>query len=210
MGISPRFGTSRHAGAADRYRAAILLVCGLLGAGAAGTAGAAQSYRQDAATGIETWETQVAGVTLSLTQILPDQSRAFYVNRGFASAAIESFATACVYMTVLRNDSAPGPVHFRLADWRIRSAAGERPLLSTDEWLRRLGAAQPGQGPLIAFRWAQFPTEQTYQPGGDWNQGMLSTGLPPGARFDLLARWDSNGKTYEGVLEHVRCARENP
>jgi len=207
MAISPGHATRRRAGAVGRRRAALLLACGLL---AAGNAPAGQSYHQDPATGIGTWETRVAGVTLSLTQILPDQARAFYVNRGFAGQAIESFATSCVYMTVLRNDSAPGPVHFRRADWRIRTAAGERPPLSTEHWLQRLAAAQPGQGPLIAFRWAQFPAEQTYQPGGDWNQGMLSMGLPPGSRFDLVARWDSNGKTYEGVLKDVRCATENP
>ena len=60
---------------------------------------------------------------------------------------------------------------------------------------------------LLAFRWAQFPTEQEYEVGGDWNQGMLSIGLPPGSLFDLIVHWDINGKTYETKLLGVQCAK---
>jgi hypothetical protein len=35
----------------------------------------------------------------------------------------------------------------------------------------------------------------------------LTTGLPPGSRFNLIARWTVAGKTYEGKLENVVCAR---
>lgn len=160
----------------------------------------------DAETGAETWETRGHGVALSLTQILPDQARAFYLNRGFPAEAAEVYATACVFMTVLRNDAAPGTVSFRLADWSIDHAGQVLPLKPVDGWLdewRRRGLPEPA---VIAFRWAQFPPEQEYEPG-DWNQGMSSAGLAPGATFDLTARWQVAGQTYEGKLNDVRCAR---
>ena len=50
-----------------------------------------------------------------------------------------------------------------------------------------------------------FPPEQSYAPG-EWNQGMLATGLPPGSRFDLIARWTVAGQAYEGRLDDVRCS----
>jgi len=165
-----------------------------------------QVHRVDPASGAATWEIQVSGVSVSLTQILPDQARAFYVNRGFPPDIIEPYARACVYMTVLRNDAAPGVVHFRLADWEVVSPAGRHPPLSVDSWLERLQPYRLDQPLLIAFRWAQFPPEQAYEPGGDWNQGMLTMGLPAGAQFDLIARWDIDGKAYEGVIKHVDCA----
>lgn len=160
----------------------------------------------DSETGAETWEMRTHGVHLQLTQILPDQARAFYLNRGFPAEAAERYATACVYMTVLRNDAAPGEVSFRLADWRVAKEGRERPLLQVEEWMAIWRAMSLPEPARIAFRWAQFPPEQEYAQG-EWNQGMLSTGLPPGGRFDLIARWSVAGKPYEGKLENVRCAR---
>ena len=184
-------------------------VYGLIGVSALSCAIADQNHTVDETTGIASWENTVAGVSISLTQILPDQLRAFYVNRGFESEVIEPYARSCVYMTVLRNDAAAGVVRFRLSDWRINTRIGERTLVSTETWLEQLQSARPGNAALVAFRWAQFPPEHAYQPGGDWNQGMLSIGLDAGAEFDLIARWEVDGKQYEGELTNVRCARES-
>jgi hypothetical protein len=174
----------------------------------AGAACAAQQrHHVDPETGIETWELQTSGVTLSLTQILSDQARAFYVNRGFPVAVIDPYATACVFMTVLRNDAAPGSVHFRQADWSVITSQGTHPPVGAQEWLRGFERGDLPRSALIAFRWAQFPVEHTYEPGGDWNQGMLTTGLSAGAVFDLAARWDVAGIGYEGVLKNVRCSQ---
>jgi len=165
---------------------------------------AAQAQRTDPDTGAATWETQTHGATLRLTQILPDQARAFYLNRGFSAEDVEPYATACVFMTVLRNDAAPGPLAFRLADWRVRVQGALQSPPSVETWMdlwNKRGLAEPAR---IAFRWAQFPVEQEYEVG-EWNQGMLATGLPPGAAFDLVAHWQVEDKTYEGVLTDVRC-----
>jgi hypothetical protein len=169
------------------------------------TSALAEPDRVDPATGAATWEMQSDGVSLSLTQLLPDQIRAFYVNRGFDLADAEVFATACVYMAVMRNQSAPGVITFRQADWEVRTEEGARPVPPVASWLDQWEARGVSQAARLAFRWAQLPPEQHYAPG-EWNQGMLATGLPPGHRFDLIARWNLAGETYEGRLNNVRCA----
>lgn len=172
----------------------------------AGSAHAAQGESVHPDTGARTWSTTAHGVAFSLTQILPDQARAFYLNRGFGVEATEVYATACVFMTILRNDAAPGVLHYELEEWGVTNDAGERPPLSVDYWNERLAAFDLSDPALLAFRWAQFPPSQSYQPGGDWNQGMLTTGLGPGERFDIVARWRVEGRDYEAVLEGVSCA----
>ena len=166
-----------------------------------------QSMDVDPATNIKTWEIQTHGVHVSLTQILPEQGQAFYVNRGFTLQQIEPYTSSCVYMAVLRNDSAPGTVHFISHDWGIVVNKKPHHLQSVEHWMQRLKKNSVTKPALIAFRWAQFPPEQSYEPGGDWNQGMLSIGLAPETEFDLIARWDIKGKPYETRLQGVRCAK---
>ncbi|MCW8908224.1 MAG: hypothetical protein OQL28_13305 [Sedimenticola sp.] len=165
-----------------------------------------QAHRVDVVTGAKTWETRSNGVHFSLTQLLPDQLRAFYVNRGFTLQQAEPYATSCVYMAVIRNDDAPGVIHFVSSDWPVSVEGGLHALLPVEGWLERLSAAGVRKSALVAFRWAQFPPEQSYRPGGDWNQGMLSIGLPAGSRFDITATWDIDGETYRAGLKEVQCA----
>jgi len=165
------------------------------------------SHYIDPDTKSETWQTSAHGVTFSLTQIQPDQARAFYVNRGFTMEQIEPYATSCIYMTVLRNDKASDVISYVLQDWSIVTGDETRSPIKINEWMTQLKGTGAKQSALIAFRWAQFPPEQEYEPGGDWNQGMLTTGLPPESQFDAVARWTMKGKQYEGVLHNVRCAK---
>lgn len=160
--------------------------------------------RVDPDTGAGTWQLKSAGVSLSLTQLLPDQIRAFYVNRGFNLDDAEVFATACVYMAVMRNESADGEIAFRLSDWTLQTDAGPGPIPAHQEWLDQWKARGVPNAARLAFRWAQLPAQQHYAPG-EWNQGMLATGLAPGTRFDLTARWTLADENYEGTLKNVRC-----
>ena len=166
-----------------------------------------QSTHIDPVTGIATWEINAHGAHLSLTQILPEQAQAFYLNRGFTLKQIESYTSSCVYMTVLRNNNAPGTIHFISNKWTVLIDGKPHKLQSVDNWVQRLSNKNTKKSALIAFRWAQFPPEQNYEPGGDWNQGMLSIGLPPDSKFDLIARWDINSNPYEIKLQGVRCAK---
>lgn len=166
-----------------------------------------QRSHADSVTGAKTWETHVDGVHFSLTQILTEQAKAFYVNRGFSLEQIESYTSTCVYMTVLRNDSAPGDIHFVSNNWSILAKNKRHKLVPVSQWVKRLSTTGAKKSALIAFRWAQFPVEQEYKPGGDWNQGMFSVGLPPGSIFDVIAKWDIEGKEYEAKLTEVECAK---
>ena len=166
-----------------------------------------QSKHVDATTGITSWEINTQGVSFSLTQILPEQVKAFYVNRGFTLAQTELFASSCVYMTIMRNDSAPGTIHFVKSNWSVIANKKSHPLLSVDTWMRKLKDNKVKKSALLAFRWAQFPPEQEFEVGGDWNQGMYSVGLPPGSLFDVIVRWDINGKAYQTTLQGVQCAK---
>jgi hypothetical protein len=169
-----------------------------------GSPSSAEPVRVDPQTGAVTYETQAHGVHVSLTQLLPDQVRAFYVARGFDLDDADVFAEACVYMTVLRNDTASGELDFRLSDWEVKHNAEARALPPLEDWLAQWEARGVPDSARLAFRWAQFPAEQSYAPG-EWNQGMLAIGLPPGSRFDLIARWTIADKTYEGRIDDVRC-----
>ena len=161
----------------------------------------------DAETGLSTWQTETRGIQVRLTQIGPDQARAFYQARGFAAEAAEHYAQECVFMTVVRNIG-DAPIEHRLADWRYTlPQQPPRPVRSKTEWARiwqRLDVPAPAR---IAFTWAQFPSTQTFAPG-DWNQGMTTYTVPRGGRFDLHFVWRSGGRTLSGTLEEVQCASE--
>jgi hypothetical protein len=151
-----------------------------------------------------TWETETGGIHLRLTQISPDQARAFMQGRGLDEKSVEEFARTCVYMTVLRNDSKQ-PIKYCLADWRYVPKDGAAQLLLTKhDWLARWQPRELPKAVKLAFEWSQFPVEQTFAPG-DWNQGMTTFDLPAGSRFDVVYRWWQNGKAYEGVLQNVQC-----
>lgn len=154
-------------------------------------------------------ETRVSGVYLSLTPILPDQVRAFYLGRGFDADSTELLATkACVFQTVFRNESIAGGIAFNLADWRVRVPKGEAPLKLERDWQREWERRGVPAGARTAFRYALFPTEHRYEVG-DWNMGMTTYILPPGSRFDLKFVWHEGDKRHEAVLRNVHCASDD-
>ncbi len=180
-----------------RRAAALLWLAAALAGGDAARAGG------QAGGGAASWRQEAQGLFLRLTQILPDQLRAFYEARGFDPAAVERIARACVFQTELRNTGGT-PLEVDLADWRLVTDRGTRPLRSKDSWLKEWEARGVPPPARLAFRWATFPAHQVFQPG-DWNMGMLITDQPPGSRFDLEVRWRRGGKAQALVLEAVRC-----
>lgn len=156
-----------------------------------------------AETGAERWWREGQGVFLRLTQILPDQLRAFYEARGFHPEAVERIAGACVFQTELRNTGG-APISVDLAAWRLVVNGTPRPLTPKADWLKEWTARGVAPAARLAYRWATFPERQTFQPG-DWNMGMLVTGLPPGARFDLVATWRRDATAQRLTLKGLHC-----
>lgn len=176
---------------------------------------AGTDFSVDAETGLASWQTETDGIQVRLTQISPDQARAFYQARGFSAADAERYASECVFMTVVRNIG-DTPIRHRLADWRYVSAGQPpRAIRSKAEWERLWKQQGVAESARIAFTWAQFPTAQTFEPG-DWNQGMTTYSVTRGAQFDLHFAWhtlkgiNAGGKLHSGTLEQVRCADEHP
>ncbi len=160
----------------------------------------------DPETGLATWQTETQGIQVRLTQISPNQARAFYQARGFSAAAAERYAGECVFMTVVRNVG-DAPIRHRLAYWRYAHAGKTLPIRSKTEWARLWNTLKVDEAARIAFNWAQFPATQTFEPG-DWNQGMTTYHVPRGERFDLRFVWRANGRTYSATLDEVQCAND--
>jgi len=160
---------------------------------------------QDKEPEVKTWEKTEYGVTFSLRQMPPDVVNAFYNGRGFAINQIEPYAQTCVYTVVLRNDGAPGRIHFLRNDWRVTSNNESNQIRTNSSWLKQFKQTNTKPSALIAFRLAQIPEEQEYEPSGDWNQGMLSTNLAIGSQFDITINWDVDNEFYEFSIKEVKC-----
>lgn len=157
-------------------------------------------------TQLSTWETSSNDVHLRLTQISPEQARAFMQARGLDEKSVDEFAHTCVYMTVLRNEG-KSPIKYCLAEWRYIPEFGtQQTMLGKRDWLAKWQPRKLSKPVKLAFEWSQFPFEQTFEPG-DWNQGMTTFELPAGSRFDLQYRWWQDGKLYENTLRNIQCPK---
>jgi len=67
----------------------------------------------DSETGLASWTWRDRGVSLQLRQLLPDQTRAFFLGRGFQAGEADRVGRACVFQTIFRNDGGK-PVAFPL------------------------------------------------------------------------------------------------
>lgn len=158
--------------------------------------------------GPTSWEQRSGGAFLQLTQITPDQSRAFFLNRDFPREAVEIYAAACVFMVIVKNETSASPVSYRLAEWRARQTGESRTLKQRKDWLILWEARGLPEAARIAFEWSQLPDEQSFEQG-DWNQGMASVALPHGGAFDLEYQWHIADEIFHGTLKGVHCADAN-
>ncbi len=167
-------------------------------------------HATDPDTGLSSWKLSAPPFELELVQRLPDQTRAFFLARGFPRDVTERIARACVFQTIGRNIGEPGrspSVRIDLHEWRVHTDEGKRPLLLKELWLEqwaRNGAVD--RSGRIAFRWATFPTEQAFEPRGDYNWGMITFGPEPGTRFDLKVVWHEGDRLRSAWIEDLECA----
>lgn len=164
----------------------------------------------DAEAGLPYWEVQEPGISLRLVQRLPDQTRAFFLARGFARADADAIAQSCVFQTVLKNTSqlsTPSTLEITLRDWQVHRAASRSGLKTREDWATDWVARKISQSARIAFEWALFPTRQIYNPG-DYNWGMTVFNIPPDTRFDLEVVWQQDAKRHSVMLGDVHCASD--
>lgn len=161
--------------------------------------------RTDAETGLSSWHWQGAGLSLELAQLLPAQTRAFFMGRGFGAQPAALLAEHCVFQAILRNTHPEAALDLDLAHWRSLTHEGEQPLILNRHWQEEWQAQEVPEHARIAFRWALFPTEHRFEPG-DWLMGMLVFDHPPGTHFDLQLQWQAGGTAHHKRLDGLQCA----
>ncbi len=176
-----------------------LIVCALLGS-------AALVVRADDDT---TWSHRAVqgAVTLTANPLSSESRIAFYGARGFPEATIRPYAQACGFSFGMQNDGTSTLIT-RLADWQVIGADGKHVALRLPEaWDIEWAKAGVSEAARIAFRWAQFQTENTFQ-SGDWIMGMATLEAPLTGTFRLVARYRDEKENYEIILDKLSCAKD--
>lgn len=165
----------------------------------------------DAEANLPYWELTAPGMSVRLVQRLPDQTRAFFLARGFSRAAVEQIAQSCVFQTVFKNTSNttdPAALEYDLRDWTVQSGERRQGMKTREDWAIVWTEQDAPKAARIAFEWALFPTRQIYNPG-DYNWGMSIFDLVPGTRFDLTLVWKQHGERHTARIEDMQCAPDS-
>ena len=161
----------------------------------------------DPVTRLKFWLWAEQGVLLELKQRLPDQTRGLLESWGFDAPSREVAAHACVMQTMFRNTggTVDGGVTIDLRHWNVISAAGTGKMLLREHWRETWSGRGVPPAASQPFNWGLLPTSQAYDPG-DYNWGLSSYGLPPGAVFDLEFSWVRDGESFTARIEDIECA----
>ena len=159
---------------------------------------------------MEAWKFSDGNFQLELKQRSPEQTRSFFQGRGFSVKIADDIATSCVFQTIVRNteaDNHTDAVSVSLKGWRLaRSDDGKEKALKLKEvWNDEWQAGSVSTPARIAFRWATFPSEQSFDPGGDFNWGMISFGPKPGVKFDLHIAWQQGTEQRNAWIKSMQC-----
>ncbi|MCF8174823.1 MAG: hypothetical protein K9K30_06230 [Burkholderiaceae bacterium] len=155
------------------------------------------------------WRHRAQGgdVTLTANPLGTAQRAAFYRARGFTATAIQPYAEACGFSFGMSNIGM-GSVHTTLADWRAIGSDGRRVRLRPPaKWDADWEKENVPESARIAFRWAQFQAENSFE-AGDWIMGMATLESPLPGNFRLIARYRDDKGSHEIVLDPLSCARD--
>jgi len=156
-------------------------------------------------TGLIGWKLKQDGMELELIQRLPDQTRAFFLARGFPTDIADDLGTSCIFQTIFRNTNSSAALTVNLKDWKVYQGSISQPLKLKEDWDKSWADNTLSKSARLAFRWGTFPGTQTFQKG-DYNWGMISFGLPPGAHFTLDLVWHNANKKYNAQIRDLSCA----
>ena len=164
----------------------------------------------DAEAQLPFWELRVPGMSLRLVQRLPDQTRAYFMGRGFTAVQAEQIAQSCIFQTIYKNTASAGSpmvIKYDLQQWQVEHDGKVGKLKVREDWHGQWQQQKIPPAAAIAFEWSLLPTRQTYK-ANDYNWGMTSFNLAPGSRFDLQLRWQENGVAKSARMENLECAAD--
>jgi hypothetical protein len=156
------------------------------------------------------WQISDKGMSLRLVQRLPDQTRGYFLARGFAESEADLIATSCVFQTVFKNESNrehPSALEYNLHDWVVNTNGRHQGLKLREDWKQEWQHRNVAPAAQLAFEWSLYPTQQTYKPG-DYNWGMSIFNLKPGTKFDLKVVWRQYDKTHTATIKDMQCAAD--
>jgi hypothetical protein len=163
----------------------------------------------DDATGLETWEWTDGASLFTLNQRVPDQARAFFQGRGFSAEQSEPMAQNCFFQIIIRNlADNDKKIALNLEQWQVIEKDGTtHPPRLEQAWQAQLQEMKVTKAAQIAFRWALFPSRQTFH-AGDWNMGLITMGVAPGKPFDLLITWQDQDGPQKVRIDNMRCGED--
>jgi len=171
----------------------------------------------DKDTQLSAWKLSAGNFQLELIQRSPQQTRSFFQGRGFSVKVADDIATSCVFQTIGRNTEAENKtdsVTVDLSEWRLVTADNQenkaKPIKLKEDWNKEWKGANVSNASRIAFRWATYPSEQSFDPGGDFNWGMISIGPKPDVLFDLHIFWKQGDKKYDTWINQMQCPKDQP
>ena len=164
----------------------------------------------DKETNFTGWKIEEKNFQLELIQRSPQQTRSFFQARGFNKVIAKEIATQCVFQTIIRNtqtDNSEDAITVSLQDWQLipNEKTTEQSIKLKETWDAEWKKAEISTAARIAFRWATFPTEQTFEPSGDFNWGMITFGLKPDTSFDLQLFWKQGKKSHSTWVKNLQC-----
>lgn len=146
-------------------------------------------------------------VTLMANPLSSVSRMAFYESRGFRTEQILPYVKTCGFSFGMQNGNALA-ITTSLRDWRAVGADGRQVGLRLPEtWDADWDKSAVSQPARIAFRWAQFQTENTFEPG-DWIMGMATLESPLPGKFRIVARYRDTKGDHEIVLDKLACVRD--
>ena len=154
------------------------------------------------------WQWRSPHLQIRLVQRLPDQTRAYFVARGFTSQEAEKIAQSCVFQTIYKNTSTPEAkltIQYDLTEWQVTQNGKGSPIKTRETWRKEWQSQNVRQSAIIAFQWSLLPTQQSYQ-AADYNWGMMIFDLPPGSLFDLNLKWRENNVIQNASIPKIQCA----
>ena len=156
------------------------------------------------------WQYQNDAISIRFIQRLPDQTRGYFMARGFSAKHAETVANSCVFQTIFRNISdktTPAIIDYDMNNWQIKQNNRTSKLKTREDWAlvwEKVNLPMPAK---LAFNWGLLPTTQHYQPG-DYNWGMATFNLASGSHFDLTLTWQQGNKQHSIVLPDMQCAAD--